>query len=237
MHVIGHQTPGEHVYPSLSAALADELDVAAVVGRIEKGLLTPIATLRDVVCDTGNDDTSGAWHARNDAPGNRTKQEHLDHTFVQSEIVYSSCPELKAPAGAAQTVSQVLGEIVWLMSQSPAHKQFFIDDLEWLVMTPIMLQQFRLYYQDAPPAQGGKRPIGVVLWGLVSDEVDARLTAGTTRLRPHDWKSGDKAWVVEVIAPFGGGDAMVADLKAQVFKDRELRALVVKDGKREVRVV
>ena len=110
-------------------------------------------------------------------------------------------------------------------------------------MTPIMLQQFRLFYQDAPPARlapaqagGGKRPIGVVLWGLVSDEVDARLTAGTTRLRPHDWKSGDKAWVVEVIAPFGGGDAMVADLKAQVFKDRELRALVVKDGKREVRV-
>lgn len=30
--------------------------------------------------------------------------------------------------------------------------------------------------------QGGKRPIGVVLWGLLSDEVDARLTAGTTRL-------------------------------------------------------
>lgn len=71
----------------------------------------------------------------------------------------------------------------------------------------------------------------------MSDEVDARLAAGTTRLCPHDWKSGDKAWVVEVIAPFGGGDAMVADLKAQVFEGRELRALVVKDGKREVRVV
>ena len=56
---------------------------------------------------------------------------------------------------------------------------------------------------------------------------------GTTRLRPHDWKSGDKAWVVEVVAPFGGGDAMVADLKAQVFKERELRVLVMKDGKRE----
>ena len=72
---------------------------------------------------------------------------------------------------------------------------------------------------------------------LVLADVDAMLARGTTRLRPQDWKSGDKAWVVEVIAPFGGGDAMVADLKAKVFKGRELRALVVKDGKREVRAV
>jgi hypothetical protein len=41
-----------------------------------------------------------------------------------------------APEGAAKKVSEVLGEIVWLMSQSPLHKQFFISDLEWFVMTP-----------------------------------------------------------------------------------------------------
>ena len=63
-----------------------------------------------------------------------------------------------APEGSAQTVSQVLGEIVWLMSQSPMHKQFVIADLEWLVMTPVILQQFRMFYQDAPPEQGGRRP-------------------------------------------------------------------------------
>lgn len=41
--------------------------------------------------------------------------------------------------GAAKKMSEVLGEIVWLMSQSarssgrcaPGHKQFFICDLEW----------------------------------------------------------------------------------------------------------
>ena len=44
-------------------------------------------------------------------------------------------------AGHAKKVSEVLGEIVWLMSQSRAssgrcatgHKQFFISDLEWPV--------------------------------------------------------------------------------------------------------
>jgi cytolysin-activating lysine-acyltransferase len=64
-------------------------------------------------------------------------------------------------------------------------------------MTPVLLKQFRLFYAK-------DRPIGVALWGFVNDEVEERLKAGTTKLRPQDWKSGDKLWVVEVIAPFGG---------------------------------
>ncbi len=35
-----------------------------------------------------------------------------------------------APEGHAKTTAAVLGEIVWLMSQSRLHKQFFIQDLE-----------------------------------------------------------------------------------------------------------
>ena len=31
------------------------------------------------------------------------------------------------------------------MSQSALHQQFFIADLEWLVTTPILLKQFRLF--------------------------------------------------------------------------------------------
>ena len=78
------------------------------------------------------------------------------------------------------------------------------------------------------------------------------LKDGTTKLRPRDWKSGDLAWVLseasvqgmlearfqhdEVIAPFGGAEEMVKDLKSKVFPDRELRYLQVVDGKREVKV-
>jgi cytolysin-activating lysine-acyltransferase len=49
--------------------------------------------------------------------------------------------------------------------------------------------------------------------------------AGNARMRPQDWKSGDRLWVVEVIAPFGKGEEMVDDLKAQVFPARALNAL------------
>jgi len=75
------------------------------------------------------------------------------------------------------------------------------------------------------------------LWGTVSQEVEARLAAGTSRMRPQDWKSGDRLWVVEVIAPFGGADEMVKDLKAKVFAGREMKVLAVGPKGREVRVV
>ena len=97
-------------------------------------------------------------------------------------------------------------------------------------MTPVLMQQFRTFYAT-------DRPIGVVLWATVDDEVAKRLAQGTTKLRPQDWKSGDQRWVVEVIAPFGGAEEMVKDLKANVFPTRPLSFVAVKDGKKEVRVV
>jgi len=127
-----------------------------------------------------------------------------------------------APAGHAKTVSQVLGEIVWLMSQSPLHKTMLISDLEWMVMVPTFVQQFRLYYDK-------DKPIGVVLWAEVDGEVAGRLAQGVSRLRPQDWKSGAavseaerQLWIVDVVAPFGGAEDMVRELKAKVFPGREV---------------
>ena len=157
-----------------------------------------------------------------------------------------------APEGSAKTMSAGLRDIVWLMSQSPIHKSHLISDLEWPAaqaanenepMTPVILKQFRLFYDTGPDAGGhpkgqqGGKPIGVVFWGRVSEEVEQRLSQGTSKLRPQDWTSGDRLWVVETIAPFGGAEEMVKDLKAAVFPDREIRMMVVKDGVRDVRAV
>ena len=56
--------------------------------------------------------------------------------------------------------------------------------------------------------------------GAVSDDVEKRLVSGQPKLQPTDWKSGEKIWAVEVIAPFGGAEEMVNDLKTKVFPDR-----------------
>lgn len=96
-----------------------------------------------------------------------------------------------------KTVSQVLGEITWLMTQSPRHKAIPLGDLEWLVMPAILLQQFRIFYK-------GEQPVGVAFWALADEIVAKRIDAGDVRLTPAEWKSGSNKRIVDVVAPFGG---------------------------------
>jgi cytolysin-activating lysine-acyltransferase len=111
---------------------------------------------------------------------------------------------------AKKTVSQVLGEITWLLTQSPIHKQLFIGDLEWFVMPSILLEQFRIF-------NGPQHPVAFALWARVSKETEERLEAGAHKLRPDEWKGGDRAWIIEVVAPFGGQDEILADMAEHIF--------------------
>ena len=148
-----------------------------------------------------------------------------------------------AQKGAAKpTVSHMLGEIVWLLSQSPTHKHFTIGDLEWMVMPAILQEQFRVFH-------GEQHPVGFALWAYLSDDAEARLndiamTGQGARLRPDDWKSGNNLWLVDLVAPFAKPDnklqdAMVADLIQNVFPGRSFKLHVTDatTGKREMKEI
>lgn len=126
----------------------------------------------------------------------------------------------RQPPGAAQppkTVSHVLGEITWLLSQSPLHKNLFISDLEWFVMPAILLEQFRLF-----PGPGGQ-PAGLVLWASISEETEQRLREHKVRLSPHEWKGGPNLWLIEMVSPFGGQEEMLADVSATIFQGKPFK--------------
>ena len=124
---------------------------------------------------------------------------------------FSAAPSANGAAAAAgaavKTVAQVLGEITWLMTQSPRHKAIPLGDLEWLVMPALLLRQFRIFYQ-------GEQPVGVALWALADDLVARRIDAGDRRLSAVEWKSGTAMRIVELVAPFGGEAEMRAQLGA-----------------------
>ena len=140
------------------------------------------------------------------------------------------------------TVSHMLGELTWVLSQSPAHRHFAIGDLEWLVMPAILLEQFRVFHGD-------RHPLGFALWAHLSEEAEARMTAavasgGGARLRPDDWKSGDRLWLIELVAPFATPEnklteAMVADLVQNVFGKRKFKfhSTDLATGKRDVKEI
>ena len=105
----------------------------------------------------------------------------------------------------SKTVAQVLGEIAWLMTQSPRHKAVPLGDLEWRVMPALLLRQFRVFYK-------GEQPVGVALWALVDELVAERIDAGDRRLAAVEWKSGGNMRIIDIIAPFGGE----AEMREQV---------------------
>jgi len=112
----------------------------------------------------------------------------------------------------------VLGEVNWLMTRSPAHKHLFIADMEWLVAPAIMLKQFRIWHQEGTP-------VAYASWAFLSEEAEQRLLSGVRKLSPGDWNSGDRAWLIDLVAPHGGGEGFLANLKQKVFADRELKTL------------
>jgi cytolysin-activating lysine-acyltransferase len=105
----------------------------------------------------------------------------------------------------SKTVAQVLGEITWLMTQSPRHKAVPLGDLERLVMLALLLRQFRIFYSS-------EQPVGVVLWALADDLVTKRIDAGDRRLAAVEWKSGSNMRIIDIVAPFGGEAEMRGQL-------------------------
>ena len=120
----------------------------------------------------------------------------------------------EAPAAPAPTVSHVLGEMTWLLTQSPLHKALPIEALEWLVMPALIHEQFYIF-------RDGDRPVGLALWAKCNEEAEAKLDRGMLepehRLTLEEWKSGDSIWLVDLVAPFstmenGHRELMMADL-------------------------
>lgn len=131
------------------------------------------------------------------------------------------------PQAPRKTVGSALGEIAWLLSQSPNHRHsLFLADLEWFAMPALMHNQYRLFYAEG-------RPIGVAFWAFITETVEARLAAGG-RIGADDWRSGDRVWLTEIVAPYGNQQAMLDDLCRTALADRKFRFIRTQpNGRRE----
>jgi cytolysin-activating lysine-acyltransferase len=114
----------------------------------------------------------------------------------------------------APTISHLLGEMTWLLTQSPLHRSFALSDLEWLVMPALIHEQFYMF-------RDGDQPVGLALWAKCKPEAVKKLDGGMieskNRLTLEEWSSGDQIWLIDLIAPFTNAEnkhreIMIADL-------------------------
>ncbi|WP_157218312.1 toxin-activating lysine-acyltransferase [Flavisphingomonas formosensis] len=125
-----------------------------------------------------------------------------------------------APVGAP-TVSHMLGEMTWLLTQSPLHRALSIGDLEWLIMRRSSTSNSMCFGMAT-----GRRARAL---GQVRCEAEAKLDRGmiepANRLSLEQWRSADRIWLVDLIAPFANAqnkhrEVMLADLIAGPLKGR-----------------
>lgn len=144
----------------------------------------------------------------------------------------SSLP--KGEEATDKTFATIIGEITWLLTQSPLHKHLAISDLEWMLMPPVLLNQFKIYHNE-------DQPVGVALWGYLSPEAEQRLKVAS-RIAPQDWgngatldpeegmtaKEGGTLWLIELISPFNDEknnhqQQMLADLMQTRLKGEKIK--------------
>lgn len=139
------------------------------------------------------------------------------------------------------TVSHLLGEMTWLLTQSPLHRAMQIGDIEWLCMPALLKKQFYLF-------RDGDQPVGLAMWAKCGPEAEKKLEGGMiepeNRLTLEEWESGDRVWLVDLVAPFANNEnrqreVMIADLISGPLKGIEFRFHQTDPttGKRSVQVI
>ncbi len=131
-------------------------------------------------------------------------------------------------------IAVAYGEIVALLARSPKYRHLTLADLEWLVLPPLLSNQFRVVSAQVKGQAGFQLPLGVAFWAFVSPEVAAKLEAqkkdgAVFRLAPPEWKSGDIPWLLDIVAPPEAAKAMYRQLRETVFKDAAPRGFSVKE--------
>lgn len=132
-------------------------------------------------------------------------------------------------AKAALKKLPILGPVFWLYARDERKKYTFIADQDWLLLPPVVLDQCKLYMKQ-------EMPWAFVTWAFVSDSIDVRLRSELPKIAPHEWKSGNHIWLIDIVAPFGQAEEMLDELRKTQFAGRKVSALrtAAKEGHRLV---
>ncbi len=122
-----------------------------------------------------------------------------------------------------RATTSLIGEMVWLYSMSELHRDWPIHAIHHWIMPAIKHSQLRVYRK-------GSRPVGLVTWAWMSEDVEAAYVRNVLNLKPEDWKSGNRGWILDYIAPFGDAFRIGQDLKTTVFANDMGRFLRAKKG-------
>ncbi|EDQ34791.2 ACP:hemolysin acyltransferase (hemolysin-activating protein) [Hoeflea phototrophica DFL-43] len=127
-----------------------------------------------------------------------------------SDLVKLSPEALAMIEGVKAQMHSSIGQVVLAMSSVPRYRNHSLADLAHLVIDPLVRDCISIAsakpIEDADP-ETALAPAAIAIWASVSDQVDKKIKeqieagAFPVRLKVMDWKSGDRVWLLDIIAP------------------------------------
>lgn len=133
--------------------------------------------------------------------------------------------QLEQARANAKHAAAAFGEIAALMMRVTPYSDMQVKDLNWLVGPAISTGQFALA-EARDKTTGQTIPVGAVLWAMVSEDIEKKLSAAdgdTVRLDTSDWRSGSIPWIVAAIGESKVVSTLLERLAKSTFKDEPAR--------------
>lgn len=137
----------------------------------------------------------------------------------------------KMESGPIGGYLDLLGKLSWLWMNSPLHRDWTVASASRFILPPITLNQIHVLERDG-------LPVAYCSWAWLSEEAEVRYLLDPSAIEVSDWKSGDRLWFADWVAPFSAADSWA--LRSQMaarFPYEVARAIRVKSGKERARVM
>lgn len=125
---------------------------------------------------------------------------------------------------------ELMGDITWLWMNSQLHASWPVLVLERHVLPAIDRCQFLMMRH-----RNGV-PLAYVSWARLDESREKKYLKDPLSLCLDDWSSGDRMWLMDWIAPFGGSARIASILRQRLFPTEAAWALRVKKGSTQGRL-
>jgi len=167
-------------------------------------------------------------------------QNQSEENHKPSEADLEESRKILAGATVSKMVASAIGDMVTLYSKDLAHKHFAFADMEWKILPPIINGQFIITHAN-DEAYATLRPIGLVTWAKVSDDLDKRFSKQAqgklVRLHPQEWTSGEHVWLVDVVGTFEGVMQALKSLHNNQLNAANAKLLVHEENGKKIKTL
>ena len=131
-----------------------------------------------------------------------------------------------SPLYPNEDVLRVFGELAFLTFYSDLYGNWSARAVAKAFEPPIYLKQFNIY-------RAGNVPRGLVTWAKLDKAAEKKHLSGNGLDGFDEWRSGSQLWIMDIMAPWGHGAAIIENIKATVQED-SVKTLRIHKGQKKV---